>query len=77
MVSEAKKRANKKWDKANYERLQTTVPIGFNEAIEKAAKEQGYPSKRAFIIYAITRAIVIDAIIRDAEKVIYGGKDNV
>ena len=53
MVSEAKKRANKKWDKANYERLQTTVPKGFNQAIEDAAKRKGYPSKRAFIIDAI------------------------
>ena len=74
MVSEAKKRANMKWDKANYERLQTTVPKGFNEAIAKAAKEQGYPSKRAFIIDAITKAIVFDAIIKDVDKVIHGGE---
>ncbi len=53
MVTEAKKRANKKWDKANYERLQTTVPKGFNALIEAAAKDKGYPSKRAFIIDAI------------------------
>ena len=57
MVSEAKKRANQKWDKANYERLQTTVPKGFNGAIEQAYKAQGYPSKRAFIIDAIEEKI--------------------
>ena len=57
MVSEAKKRANKKWDKANYERLQTTVPKGLNEAIEEARKRQGYPSKRAWLIDVIERAI--------------------
>ena len=57
MVSEAKKRANQKWDKANYERLQTTVPKGFNEAIEEARKRQGYPSKRAWLIDVIERAI--------------------
>ena len=57
MVSEAKKRANKKWDKANYERLQTTVPKGFKEAIEEARKRDGYPSKRAWLIDLIERAI--------------------
>lgn len=57
MVSEAKRRANDKWDKANYERLQTTVPKGLNVEIEEAAKRQGYPSKRAFIIDAIQEAI--------------------
>lgn len=57
MVSEAKKRANKKWDKANYERLQTTVPKGFNEAIEEARKRQGYPSKRAWLIDIIEKAM--------------------
>lgn len=57
MVSEAKKRANKKWDKANYERLQTTVPKGFNEAIEEALKRDGYPSKRAWLIDLIKREI--------------------
>ena len=57
MVSEAKKRANMRWDKANYERLQTTVPKGMNLAIEQAYKEQGYPSKRSFIIDAIEEKI--------------------
>ena len=57
MVSEAKKRANKKWDKENYERLQTTVPKGFNEAIEEARKRDGYPSKRAWLIDLIERAV--------------------
>lgn len=57
MVSEAKKRANQKWDKANYERLQTTVPKGTNEAIEEARKRQGYPSKRAWLIDVIEKAI--------------------
>ena len=57
MVSEAKKKANAKWDKANYERLQTTVPKGMNAAIEEARKRDGYPSKRAWLIDVIERAI--------------------
>ena len=56
MVSEAKKRANAKWDKKNYERLQTTVPKGTNEAIKQAADGLGM-SKRAFIIQAIEMAL--------------------
>ena len=56
MVSEAKKKANAKWDKAHYERLQTTVPKGTNAAIQEAADKQGI-SKRDFIIEAINKAI--------------------
>ena len=56
MVSEAKKRANAKWDKANYERLQTTVPKGTNALIQEAADKQGI-SKRQFIIEAINKAV--------------------
>ena len=56
-LTEAKKKANRKWDAQNYERLNLMVPLGMNEKIDQAVKMQGYPSKRAFCIEAIQQAI--------------------
>ena len=55
--TEAKKRANRKWDAENYERLNLMVPKGMNEQIKQAAEAQGYQSKRAFCIDAIMEKI--------------------
>ena len=55
--TEAKKRANRKWDAENYERLNLMVPKGMNERIDKAVEASGSPSKRAFCIEAIEKAI--------------------
>ena len=62
-LSEAKKKANRKWNDKNYERLNLSVPLGMNEKIDEAVKMQGYQSKRAFCIEAIQAAIN-----RDKEK---------
>lgn len=44
-ISEAKKKANKKWNDANlkdrYDRLQLVVPKGHKEVIQQAAARQG------------------------------------
>ena len=56
-LSEAKKKANRKWNDKNYERLNLSVPLGMNEKIDEAVKMQGYQSKRAFCIEAIQAAI--------------------
>ena len=44
-LSEARKRANKKWNDENlkkrYDRIQLVVPIGENEIIQNYAKENG------------------------------------
>lgn len=56
-LTEAKKKANRKWDAENYERLNLMVPKGMNEQIKQAAEAQGYQSKRAFCIDAIMEKI--------------------
>ena len=56
-LSEAKKKANRKWNDKNYERLNLSVPLGMNEKIDEAVKMQGYQSKRAFCIDAIMEKI--------------------
>ena len=56
-LSEAKKKANRKWNDKNYERLNLSVPLGMNEQIKQAAKAQGYQSKRAFCIDALVEKI--------------------
>lgn len=55
-MSEAKKRANKKWNDENlkerYDRIQVVVPKGKKEKIQSAAKESG-ESVNAYINRAI------------------------
>ena len=52
-MSEAKKKANKKWNDANlkekYDRLQLVVPKGQKEIIQNAAKQSGDKSVNSFI----------------------------
>ena len=55
--TEAKRRANRKWDAENYERLNLMVPKGMNQRIDQAVEAQGYQSKRAFCIDAIMEKI--------------------
>lgn len=52
--NEARKRANMRWDKANYDKVQFTAPKGFNARLTEAAKAAG-KSKRQFIIEALER----------------------
>ncbi len=40
-VSEAKKKANRKWNKKNYEQLSVVVPIGEREKIKERASQLG------------------------------------
>lgn len=51
-ISEAKKRANKKWNNENmkerYDRIQLVVPKGRKEVVQAAAKQNG-ESVNAFI----------------------------
>lgn len=54
MYNEARKRANMKWDKANYDKVQITAPKGFNARLTEAAKVAG-KSKRRFIIEALEK----------------------
>lgn len=57
-LSEAKRRANKKWNDENmkdrYDRIQLVVPKGEKEAIQEAAQEQGQ-SVNAYIYEAVRR----------------------
>lgn len=57
-LSEAKRRANKKWNDENmkdrYDRIQLVVPKGEKETIQGAAQEQGQ-SVNAYIYEAVRR----------------------
>ena len=53
MYSESQKKATIKWMANNYDRIHLTVPKGMKQKINDAAKRQGYPSTRAFILDAI------------------------
>lgn len=62
-LSEARKKANKKWNDANmkerYDRIQLVVPKGEKDSIKAHAEKQG-ESLNAFIIRAISEAIARD-----------------
>lgn len=62
-LSEAKKRANKKWNDANlkerYDRIQLVVPKGKKELIQSAAKQKGM-STNEFINQIIDKALQSD-----------------
>ena len=54
MYNEARKRANMRWDKANYDKIHFTAPKGFGVKLTEAAKAAG-KSKRQYIIDALER----------------------
>lgn len=59
-ISEAKKRANKKWNDANmkdrYDRVQLVLPKGQKEVIQAAARAKG-ESVNAYIYTAILQRV--------------------
>ena len=55
--SESQKKATIKWMASNYDRIHLTVPKGMKQRINEAAKRQGYPSARAFIIEVLEEAM--------------------
>ena len=56
-MSDAKKKANKKWNDANlkekYDRIQLVVPSGEKETIEQAARQAGYKSVSKYIVDSV------------------------
>lgn len=55
-VSEARRRANDKWDKEHTEKVQFKAPKGFNKMIEDRAAELGM-SKAGYLKYAVRQEI--------------------
>lgn len=55
-VSDARKRANAKWDAENLEKVQFDAPKGFNQMIKDRAKELGM-SKAGYLKYAVRQEI--------------------
>lgn len=53
-ISEAKKKANAKWNKANLDRIQLVVKKGVREQIKQLAKDQG-ESLNAYIFEAVKK----------------------
>lgn len=47
-MTEARKRANEKWTKNNYEKIQFYAPKGYNEKIKEQADKKGL-SKAGYI----------------------------
>ena len=58
-VSEAKKKANKKWNDANYKQVKLSMPIAEAEALDKYCKENGL-TKAGFIRELIKERIKKD-----------------
>ena len=61
-MNDARKRANKKWDKANTERVQFDAPKGYNEKIKTQAEKKGL-SKAGYM-----KKLVDDDIAKDGES---------
>lgn len=59
-VSEAKKRANKKWEQANYKRLNIALPLAEFEKIENYCVEKNI-SKNGFLRQAALEKIERDS----------------
>lgn len=55
-ISEARKRANAKWNAENLEKVQFEAPKGFNQMIKDRAAELGM-SKAGYMKYAIRQEI--------------------
>ena len=60
-MSDAKKKANEKWNKENlkakYDRIQIVVPKGYKETIEQAAALVGERSVSKYIVDAVRERI--------------------
>jgi hypothetical protein len=63
-ISEAKYRANKKWNSANYERIPFDVPKGIRDLVNAHCAELGV-SKNQFLMTLIEREI--PAVAREME----------
>jgi len=68
-LSDARKKANRKWNENNLDRIYLTVKAGRKAEIQAAADEAG-ESLNAYIIKAINERLERDA----AEKMNGGGK---
>lgn len=62
-ISEARKKANKKWDKGHTERVQFDAPIGYNEKIKTQADKKGL-SKAGYM-----KKLIDDDIAKDGESI--------
>jgi hypothetical protein len=64
MISEARKRANKKWNEKNievrYERLNLNLPKGKAEEIKGQARKKGYSSTSKYIVSLVNQDIEKD-----------------
>ena len=56
-VSEAKKKANKKWNEANYKQIKLSIPNEEAEILENHCRKNGY-TKAGFIRQAIKDKIL-------------------
>lgn len=65
-LSEARKRANAKWNKKAYDRLEIRVPKGSRESIVAHAKQRG-ESLNKFLNRAVNNQILMDN--NDVEQV--------
>lgn len=61
-LSEARKKANKKWDRENLEKVQFDAPKGYNDKIKKRADEKGM-SKAGYM-----KKLIDDDINRGAKE---------
>ena len=61
-MTEARKRANKKWNDKNLEKVQFYAPKGFNEKVKAQADKKGL-SKAGYI-----KKLVDDDIAKESEK---------
>ena len=59
-ISEAKARANKKWDSANLDRIQLVVRAGGKEQIKAAADAAGTKSMNHYIVEAINARLAAE-----------------
>lgn len=79
-MSEAKKRANKKWNDANlterYDRIQIVVPKGRKEEIKAAAERRG-ESVNSFINRLIDEAIERDGGTGEGSHFSAGNDDDI
>ncbi len=62
-ISEARKKANKKWSDNNLEKIQFYAPIGYNEKIKTQADKKGL-SKAGYM-----KKLIDDDIAKDGESI--------
>jgi uncharacterized protein (DUF1778 family) len=61
MISEAKKRANKKWNENNIEQVNLSLPKGTKETLDRIVAQTG-TSRAAFVLAAIHEKCARDGI---------------